>query len=63
MTMKKLIVGLWAFLFTVVLSGCAVLNIEVDVYKGVLANEDDIQTEQIAALAIAAKPLLSQLET
>lgn len=41
--------------------GCAVTTIDVDVYKGPLANEDGVQTEQVAALAIAAKPLLVQL--
>lgn len=42
-------------------SGCSVMRIDVDVYKGPLANEADIQTEQLAAMAIGAKPLLIQL--
>ena len=43
------------------LAGCAVLTVDVDVYKGPLANHEDIQTEQMAAMAIAAKPLLVEL--
>lgn len=46
---------------TVLLAGCAVLTVDVDVYKGPLANHKDIQTEQMAAMAIAAKPLLVEL--
>lgn len=42
-------------------SGCAVLTIDVDVYKGPLANHERVQTEQVAAMAIGAKPLLIQL--
>ena len=40
------------------LTGCAVLTVDVDVYKGPLANHEDIQMEQMAAMAIGAKPLL-----
>lgn len=43
------------------LAGCAVLNIDVDIYKGPLANSPDIQTEQVAAMAMGAKPLLVSL--
>jgi hypothetical protein len=43
------------------LSGCAVLTIDVDVYKGPLVNDPDVQIEQIAVMAIGAKPLLIQL--
>ena len=43
------------------LSGCAVLQLEVDVYKGPLANNARVQTEQTAVLAIGARPLLIQL--
>ena len=45
----------------VLFAGCAVLTVDVDVYKGPLANHEDIQTEQMAAMAIGAKPLLVQL--
>ena len=43
------------------LTGCAVLRIDVDVYKGPLANEEAVQMEQFAAMAIGAKPLLIAL--
>ena len=43
------------------LVGCAVMRIDVDVYKGPLANHEEVQTEQFAAMAIGAKPLLIQL--
>ncbi|MEW6669039.1 MAG: hypothetical protein AB1512_27840 [Thermodesulfobacteriota bacterium] len=43
------------------LSGCAVMRIDVDVYKGPLANHEDVQMEQMAAMAIGAKPLLVEL--
>ncbi len=43
------------------LVGCAVMTVDVDVYKGPLANHEDVQTEQMAAMAIGAKPLLIQL--
>src|SRR6202521_1482800 len=43
------------------LSGCAVLRIDVDVYKGPLANHRDVQTQQLAVMATAAKPLLIEL--
>lgn len=45
----------------VLFAGCAVLTVDVDVYKGPLANHEDIQTEQMAAMAIGAKPLLVEL--
>lgn len=47
--------------YSLLFAGCAVLNVEVDVYKGPLANHKDIQLEQIAAMAVAAKPLLHEL--
>ena len=43
------------------LAGCAVLTIDVDVYKGPLANEMDVQIEQVIARAVGAKPLLARL--
>ncbi|OGK90094.1 MAG: hypothetical protein A2W08_08660, partial [Candidatus Rokubacteria bacterium RBG_16_73_20] len=43
------------------LAGCAVLTIDVDVYKGPLANDERVQVEQVAVMAIGAKPLLIQL--
>ena len=46
---------------TALFAGCAVLTVDVDVYKGPLANHEDVQTEQMAAMAIGAKPLLVEL--
>ena len=43
------------------LSGCATLTVSVDVYKGPLANDEHVLTEQTAVMAIGAKPLLKQL--
>ena len=40
------------------LVGCAVLTVDVDVYKGALVNEEHVQLHQLASLATAAKPLL-----
>lgn len=42
-------------------SGCAVLTVDVDVYKGALVNEEHVQLHQLVALATAAKPMLIQL--
>ncbi len=41
--------------------GCAVMRIDVDVYKGPLANHEEVQAEQMAAMAIGAKPILVKL--
>jgi hypothetical protein len=45
----------------VLLGGCAVLTIDVEVYKGPLSNDEGVQAEQLAVMAIGAKPLLIQL--
>lgn len=50
-----------AFALPVGLAGCAVMNIDVDVYKGPLANHKDVQTEQLAAMVVGAHPLLTRL--
>lgn len=57
LTRLKLITPALLFL----LCGCAVTRIDVDVYKGPMANHADVQTEQLAALAMGAKPLLIEL--
>jgi len=44
-------------------SACAVLTVDVDVYKGPLANHPDVQVEQLAVMAIGAKPVLVQLQS
>ena len=60
--MKKTTLHKMVFLgIAVLFAGCAVLTVDVDVYKGPLANHEDIQTEQMAAMAIGAKPLLIEL--
>ena len=43
------------------LAGCAVTKIDVDVYKGPLANQKEVQLERMAVMAIGAKPILMQL--
>ncbi|MBI3786052.1 MAG: hypothetical protein HY270_21915 [Deltaproteobacteria bacterium] len=43
------------------IAGCAVLTIDVDVYKGALSNDRKLQIQQLAVMATAAKPLLVQL--
>lgn len=54
--------GLWlALALGAGLVGCAVLTVDVDVYKGALVNEEHVQLHQLVALATAAKPLLIQL--
>jgi hypothetical protein len=50
-----------ALVVPVGLAGCAVMNIDVDVYKGPLANHKDVQTEQLAAMVVGAHPLLTRL--
>jgi hypothetical protein len=50
-----------ALALTVLAAGCGVLTIDVDVYKGPLVNDDSVQMEQVAVIAIGAKPLLIQL--
>ena len=58
--MKKLYRLLLLF-FLSILPGCGVLTVDVDVYKGPLANHKYIQREQLAGMAMGAKPLLIQL--
>jgi hypothetical protein len=48
-------------LLIIVLNGCAELTVNVDVYKGPLANNDDVLTQQTTIMAVGAKPLLIQL--
>ncbi|MCC6783951.1 MAG: hypothetical protein IT457_13995, partial [Planctomycetes bacterium] len=37
-------------------ASCSVLRIDVDVYKGPIANEEQIQLQELIALAMGAKP-------
>ncbi len=54
--MKRQSIGL--ALTAISLAGCAVLQIDVDVYKGPLANHEQVQAQQISAMTTAARPLL-----
>ena len=47
--------------FAGMVSGCAVLRVDVDVYKGPLANHEEVQLQQMATMAVGAKPLLIEL--
>jgi hypothetical protein len=42
-------------------TGCAVLTIDVDVYKGPMSNTRQVQLDQVAVMAQASKPMLVQL--
>lgn len=45
----------------IVVTGCSVMQIDVDVYKGPLANHKDVHTEQVAVMAVGAEPLVQRL--
>lgn len=49
-------------LATIALCGCAVVTVDVDVYKGPLANQESVQVEQISVAAIGAQPILQRLQ-
>lgn len=59
---KPLIRTLASLGLPLALVACSSLTIDVDVYKGSLANHQDVQMQQLAAMAVGAKPLLEQLE-
>jgi hypothetical protein len=63
MSALKLARALAALVATVAVPGCAVLTIDVDVYKGPLINSERMKMEQITAMSVAAKPLLLQLRS
>jgi hypothetical protein len=42
-------------------SGCSVLHVDVDVYKGPLANQKQAQLDQLSAMSTGARPLLVQM--
>ncbi|CAH1904559.1 hypothetical protein NTGHW29_320018 [Candidatus Nitrotoga sp. HW29] len=50
-----------AFVTALSLSACSVLQIDVDEYKGPMANHEDIQLRQYVALATSAKPIIVAL--
>lgn len=43
------------------MGGCAVMTVDVDVYKGPLSNDAETQMEQLVAMPGAARPLLFEL--
>lgn len=57
----QLFVGAAGLVLCEVLSGCAVLTVDVDVYKGALVNEEHVQLHQLVALTTAAQPMLVHL--
>lgn len=60
-TLRRQGIGAAGLILCGLLSGCAVLTVDVDVYKGALVNEEHVQLHQLVALATAAKPMLIQL--
>jgi hypothetical protein len=52
--MKKFLIVSIAF----VLSGCAAIRIDVDVYKGPLLNEQLVQQQQVVSMTLASKLIL-----
>ena len=59
--MRRLFRGAALALCLAGLGGCAVMRIDVDVYKGPLADHRDVQVQGFAVMAQGAKPLLIQL--
>ena len=55
--------GIWGAVVALsgLLNGCAVLTVDVDVYKGSLVNEEHVQLHQLVALASGVKPMLIHL--
>ena len=45
------------------LVSCASIQVDMDVYKGPFANHEEVEVEQFAVLAGAAKPILTKLQT
>ena len=45
----------------IAITGCAHTKIDVDVYKGPLANHEEVQLEQMAVMAVGARPILMRL--
>ncbi len=62
MTALSTLRGLCALALVMPLLGCAVMRIDVDVYKGPLANQKDVHTEQVAVMAVSSRPLLLRLK-
>ncbi len=55
--------GVLAATLITLITGCAVLRVDVDVYKGPLANHEDVQVQELAVMAVGANQLLLQLKS
>ena len=60
--MNKLLRNTLAFLTIPALTACAALQIDVDVYKGPLSEEEDVQLEQLISLSMTSQRLLQGLQ-
>lgn len=58
---RRIDARLAAAALAVSLAGCAAVEINVDVYKGPLANNEEVQVRQFTTLVSAAKPLIQRL--
>ncbi len=60
---KRLSIFKFVLLSTLLVSfiGCAVMTVDVDVYKGPMSNHEEVQMQQLASMAVGAKPLLVRL--
>ncbi len=60
--MKRISRRIFSLMFLLaIVSGCSVLRVDVDVYKGPLANSEHVQVQQLIGLLDATGPLLVQL--
>src|SRR6185295_3393809 len=50
-----------AMVLVALFNGCAVLTVDVDVYKGPLANHDDVQMQSVISMAHESRHLLVHL--
>lgn len=60
--MNKLLRNTLAFFTIPTLTACAALQIDVDVYKGPLSEEEDVQLEQLISLSMTSQRLLQGLQ-
>lgn len=60
-TLKSFVCNIGMCGMFAVITGCAALTIDVDVYKGSLVDDIHVQTESTTVMAMGAKPLLIQL--
>ena len=59
--MKPRFLAPYAVVWAALLAGCSALQVDVDVYKGALLNQKEVQQRQYAYLAISAKPMIERL--